>query len=81
MLFTELRDLKNLVVEFNALSPVTKAEFFNPHMFQDGQWAVVIVFSGIIGLDYSERLLSYCLSRSLHAFWGVVNGKIALFVQ
>lgn len=81
MLFSELRELKKMVDNYNHLAVSQKAEFFNAHMFVDGMWAVTIIFGDVPELSDMWEILSSCNFHMLQAFWGNVNGKIALFVQ
>ena len=81
MLFTELIELKGLVDTYNRLNGARKAEFFNPLMFNDGKWAVAIIFGETPVLSEMWEIISRCNFHMLQAFWGQINGKITLFVQ
>ena len=81
MLFHELRELKVLVDKYNQIAYGQKAEFFNPHMFRDGAWSVAIIFGKVPILGEMHDIVACCLYHRHHAFWGVVNGKITLFIQ
>lgn len=81
MLFQELRELKKLVEKYNRNAYGQKAEFFNPHMFQDGMWAVAIIFGKVPVLYDTWDIIANCYYHGHHAFWGQVQGKITLFVQ
>lgn len=81
MLFQELRELKKLVDQYNQKVVGKKAEFFNPHMFRDGRWSVAIIFSENPDLADMWAIVDNCFYHIHNAFWGVINGKITLFVQ
>lgn len=81
MLFKELIELKKLVDKYNQKVVGQKAQFFNPHMFRDGRWAVAIIFGEVPELSDTWETLDCCIYHALHAFWGVINGKITLFIQ
>ena len=81
MLFTELRELKKLVEKLNRQTFNGKVEFFNPHMYMDGQWAVAIIFGKVPILYDVWDIVANCYYHGHHAFWGQVQGKITLFVQ
>lgn len=81
MLFQELRELKKIVDKSNNHAHGEKTQFFNPHMYRDGRWAVAIIFGEVPELSDTWEVLDSCIYHALHAFWGVINGKVTLFIQ
>lgn len=81
MLFQELRELKKLLDKYNERIAGEKAEFWFPHMFLDGHWAVTIVFNQNPTLYDMSEILANCYYHNLKAFFGELNGDIALFIQ
>lgn len=81
MLFDELRELKRLLVKYNERIAGEKAEFWFPHMYADGKWSVTIVFNQNPMLNEMAEILACCYYHNLYAFFGQLNGDIALFVQ
>lgn len=81
MLFTQLISLKKLLVKYNKRNVQNPAVFFNPHMFSDGRWAVAIIFGEVPVVWGMDDILEYAKCSCPHSFFGVINGKIALFVQ
>lgn len=81
MLFQELRELKTLVDKYNQKVVGQKAEFFNPHMYRDGRWAVTIVFGKAPTLYDMWDILNCCYYHGLKVFFGEMCGDIALFIQ
>lgn len=81
MLFLELRQLKKLLDKYNEHIAVEKAEFWFPHMYADGKWSVAIVFGKVPTLSDMSEILAMCDYHNLQAFFGEMNGDIALFVQ
>lgn len=81
MLFQELRELKKLLVKYNEHIAGEKAEFWFPHMYSDGMWSVTIVFGSVPELRDMSEILANCYYHNLRAFFGEMNGDIALFVQ
>lgn len=81
MLFKELRELNKLVFCYNVSGVSEAAVFWHPHMFKDGYWAVTINFGHIPMLSKMWPILEYCEVHSLLAFWGEMNGSVALFLQ
>lgn len=81
MLFQELREVKKLVDKYNQKVVGQKAELFNPHMYRDGRWAVAIIFGENPDLVDMWGVLDSCFYHMNNAFWGVISGKITLFIQ
>lgn len=81
MLFQELRELKKMLVKYNERIVGEKAEFWFPHMFSDGMWSVTIVFGKCPTLRDMSEILASCYYHNLQAFFGEMNGDIALFIQ
>lgn len=81
MLFLHLRNLKAELDRYNHYVAGEKAEFWFPHMFMDGRWSVTIVFNHNPVLSETWGIIDYCHKWGLHAFFGELNGDIALFVQ
>lgn len=70
-----------MVDKYNHKAISQKAELFNPHMFRDGQWAVALIFGANPELSEMWVILDNCTFHMHSAFWGVINGKITLFIQ
>lgn len=70
-----------MVDTYNRLAVGQKAEFFNPHMFSDGRWAVAIIFGANPELPAMWEILDNCTFHMHSAFFGVIEGKITLFIQ
>lgn len=81
MLFKELIEMKKIVDKNNNRAHGEKAQFFNPHMYRDGRWAVAIIFGEVPELSDTWEVLDSCIYHAHHAFWGAINGKITLFIQ
>lgn len=81
MLFSELRELKELLVKYNERVPGEKAELWFPHMYADGKWSVTIVFGEVPDLSAMWEILSRCEFHGVQAFFGSMNEDIALFIQ
>lgn len=81
MLFSELRELKELLDKYNEHVAGEKAEFFLPQMFADGKWAVVIVFGKFPELSSMWEILSRCSFHMLNTWFSDLNGNIALNIQ
>lgn len=81
MLFSELRELKELLDKYNERVAGEKAEFWFPHMFADGKWSVTIVFNHNPVLCDMAEILACCYYHNLYTFFGQFNDDIALFIQ
>ena len=81
MLFTQLITLKKKVDAYNKQIDRNPAVFHNPHMFSDGHWAVAIIFGYVPEGRAMADILEYTNVCCPYSFFGVVNGKITLFVQ
>ena len=81
MLFQELRELEKLLDKYNERIAGEKAEFWFPHMYSDGKWSVTIVFNQNPILYEMSEMLASCYYHNLYAFFGQLNGDIALFIQ
>lgn len=73
--------MKELLDKYNEHVAGEKAEFWFPHMFADGKWSVSIVFGKVPTLYDLWDILNCCYYHNLKAFFGEMNGDIALFIQ
>lgn len=79
--FKTLRALKAMVDAHNKVPSLEKIDFWFPHMFADGKWAVVLVFGDSPELKEMAPFLSFALANSLHSFLMQLNGDIAVNYQ